>query len=205
MWYLYMLIGLYLLTPILKGFVKDASPKTGAIALTVLSVMSSILPVMSKYGVSLKGWMILTNNPYILLYLTGYYLAFSNLERIKMWHIITVIAICIAVIVFKLIIGIDYMLYYDPNTVVFAVAIFMLFRKLDIRWNVAERLAPYCFGIYLTHTIFLNALAKVLHISPADYLDPWISVPLLAIGTFMAALLSSYLLSNIPPLKKYVL
>ena len=178
---------------------------SAAIALSVLFVMSSVLPFLSKYGVSMKGWMILQNNPYILLYLTGYYLAFSNLERIKRWHIMTVIAICITIIVFKLIIGIDYMLYYDPNTVVFAVAIFMLFRKLDIRWNVADRLAPYCFGIYLTHTIFLNALAKVLHISPADYLDPWISIPLLGIGTFMAALLSSYLMSKIPPLKKYVL
>ncbi len=200
-----MLIGLYLLTPVLKGFADSASSKTILTALLVLFVMSSVLPLMSCYGVLLKGWMMLPNNPYIMLYLAGYFLVTLNVERIKTWHVMTVIMVCVAVIVFKLTIGIDYMLYYDPVSVVFAIAIFLLFKKLDVKCGVADKLAPYCFGVYLTHTVFLNALAKVLHISPADYLNPWVSIPILGCMSFCAALLTSYCLSKVTLLKKYVL
>ena len=205
MWYLYMLIGLYLLTPVLKSFANSASHGTMLTALIVLFVMSSVLPLMSRYGVSLKGWMMLPNNPYIMLYLAGYWLVTLDIERIKAWHAAVVIMVCVAVIVFKLTIGIDYMLYYDPVSVVFAITIFLLFKKMDVKWGVADKLAPYCFGVYLTHTVFLNVLAKVLHISPADYLEPWISIPVLGCMTFSAALLTSYCLSKVTLLKKYVL
>ena len=205
MWYLYMLIGLYLMTPMLKPFVNGSSKNTILIAFAILFVLCSVMPLMIRYGIKLKGWMVFFNNPYLLLYMLGFYLAVIEQFTMKLWSVLLSIVFCVVVIVCKLFIGIDYMLYYDPITILFAASIFMLFKQLNIKWSVADRLAPYCFGIYLTHTVFLNALAKVFHVSPADYLEAWISIPLLGCLTFMAALLTCYMMRKISLLRKYVL
>ena len=205
MWYLYMLIGLYLMTPILKPFMNGSSRNTILIAFAILFAMSSVLPIMERYGIQLKGWMVLKNNPYLLLYMMGFYLAAIEKFKMKLWVIWLSLLFCIMVIVYKLMIGIDYMLYYDPISILLAATIFMLFKQLNVKWEIADRLAPYCFGIYLVHTFFLNALAKVFHISPVDYMEAWISIPMLGCLTFWAALFVSYLMRMIPVLRKYIL
>lgn len=205
MWYLYMLIGLYMLTPLVKQFVNLSSRNTVLAIIGVLFVMSSVFPLMQRYGISLKGWMVLPNNPYILLYMLGFYLLYMEKGRFKLWHIIAGIVFAISVIVYKLTIGIGHMLYYDPMSILLAVCLFMLFKRLDFNWDIANKLNPYCFGIYLVHTAFLNALSKVLHISPADWFNPWLSIPLLAVTTFMLSFCACYCMRKIGFMRKYVL
>ena len=205
MWYLYMLIGLYLMTPILKPFVNNSSRRTFLTAISVLFVMCSIMPTMEHFGINLKSWMIISNNPYVLLYVLGFYLAYLERFTLKKWHLLLVLLACVLVISFKLIEGVDYNLYYDPVSLALAVTIFLLFKRYNFTWDIANRLNPYCFGIYLTHTVFLNALAKVLHFNPADYMSAWFSIPILALVTFGLSFLSCYLLRKIPFMKANVL
>lgn len=200
-----MLIGLYLLTPILKEFVNHASKQTMRIAFLVLFIMCSILPIMEHFGIQLNSWMIIHNNPYLLLYMLGYYFAFLEDGKITVAHLILVIMACIFVIVFKLSIGIDYNIYYAPISIILAVAIFLLFKRVNIVCDIADKLNPYCFGIYLIHTVFTNAIAKIFHFNPADYFSAWICIPLLGGCVFLLSLSSCYLLRKISFLKKYVL
>lgn len=205
MWYLYMLTGLYLLTPILKAFVNNSSKQTMRIAFAVLFFLCSILPTMEHFGVQLKSWMIIHNNPYILLYVLGYYFVFLENSNIRTWYLILSIITCVLIILFKLSMGIEYNLYYDPISIVLAVSIFLLFKRMNITWSVADKLNPYCFGIYLVHTIFTNAIMKIFHFNPADYLNAWISIPLLACLIFLMSLISCYFLRKIPFMRKHVL
>lgn len=205
MWYLYMLLGLYMLTPLVKLFVTHSSRRTILVVMAVLFVMSSVFPVMQRYGISLKGWMVLPNNPYILLYMLGFYLLYMERDVLKIWHIAIGILIAVGVIIYKLTIGIGYMLYYDPNSILLATSIFLLFKRLNLNWELANNLNPYCFGIYLVHTVFLNVMAKVLHVNPADWFNPWLSIPLLAMVTFILSYFTCYCMRKIPFMRKYVL
>lgn len=67
MYYLYMLIGLYLITPILKPFLLKASNKDLIVALSTLGLLSSVLPTLNAYGISIGSYMIL-GTPYIYIY-----------------------------------------------------------------------------------------------------------------------------------------
>ena len=60
MWYLYMLIGLYLLLPLFKKFIYYSSIVDEFILLAVLFVMGFIIPTINSYSdSSLNNWMIL--------------------------------------------------------------------------------------------------------------------------------------------------
>ncbi len=208
MWYLYMLIGLYLLTPILKPFVTNSDNSSLLIAFGVLFIMCSIMPYFEKYGVGFNssgnGWMIIKNNPYILLYMLGFYISSKEIKISKKtsWIVFWGI-LCIFLIRFFF--GINDFMYYDPVAILLSASLFLLFKQLNLSWNIADKLAPYCFGIYLTHPFFYNILSKVLHISPADYMEAWVSIPLLGCLTFLASLLLCYIMRKIPFLTKYVL
>ena len=70
MWYLYMLIGLYLITPIIKPFVVKASDRDWLAALGLLFVLSSLFPTLNAMGAGLRGYMFFST-PYLFIYLLG--------------------------------------------------------------------------------------------------------------------------------------
>ena len=78
MWYLYMLIGLYLILPILKGFIRNVRDSDFIFILIVLFISNSILPwVTSLFNISL-GIQIQTASIYIFYTLIGYYLSINK-------------------------------------------------------------------------------------------------------------------------------
>ncbi len=73
-----------------------------------------------------------------------------------------------------------------------------------MNWNIANKLAPYCFGIYLMHPVFINFVYKFLNINEE------VVVPILNfIGFFLLftllSLVGTYILMKIPFMKKHVL
>lgn len=194
-----------MLTPLLRQFVSTSSKKDIQVLIILLFVMCSILPILQYHNIALKGWMIIPNNPYILLCLLGYYLVFLETGQLKKIYLLITLSICILIVIIMLFYGINCIQYYDPILIIFACAVFLVFKHYNIKWIVADKLAPYCFGVYLTHTFFLNSLAKVFHFNPSNYMNAWLSVPLLSLCVFFAALGMSYMLSKVTFLKKYVL
>ncbi len=205
MWYLYMLLGLYLVTPIIKPFVVEASDTELKISLGLLFVLSVLFPLIERMGVDLEGYMIITT-PYIFIYVLGYYLcwrASAQWTRNK-WLLAAIIVACVVVLFER--IHHNMMLYGSVDLVIIiqAIAIFLLFKSINKRSKVADILTPYCFGVYLLQAVFANVAYKVLAIDKA------IGVPFynwIGLGTlfFLFSLAGSFLLSKFPPLRKYVL
>lgn len=81
MWYLYMLIELYLITPIIKPFAVNASNKDWEIALGLLFIISSLLPTLNNMGIEITSYMIISS-PYIIIYLLGYWLCWKAPQKI---------------------------------------------------------------------------------------------------------------------------
>ena len=213
MWYLYMLIGLYLLTPVVKPFVNQSSKRNVEVALLVLFVMSSLLPSLKKYGLPIDGWMMLP--PYLFYYILGYYMAHLESWKIKSWHCFLAFALFIVVNCFRMYVSIsnsgnllisdEYSKYYDVNTLIGALAVFLLFKRLDIKWDFADRLRIYCFAIYIIHPVFINLAYKFVKLHPSGLGSPWSSLPLFLVVFFAVSLFISFLLNKIPWLRKYVL
>lgn len=205
MWYLYMLIGLYLITPIIKPFVVKASDRDWTTALVLMFVISSLFPTMNAMGAGLTSWMIIST-PYIFIYMLGYWLCWKAPQKIvdNKTALMVVALFCLAVIVAKCYYGFNYYGYADPITICLAAVLFLLFRSFNVNWKFANWIAPYCFGIYLVHNVFINFAYKFLKIETETV------VPILNfVGFFLLftllSLASTYILMKIPFMKKHVL
>ena len=210
MWYLYMLIGLYLITPIIKPFLNQATDKEVRIALVFMFVVSSVFPTLTNYGTSITSYMIIST-PFIFIYMLGYYLQwrlnYNDKKRNTLICLIILFA-SIASIIIRIYSGINMNGYFDPACILMAAALFILFKQFDISSSFAEKLSPYCFCVYLIHTIFINASYKILHITPLNILgntSPVITIPLFFCIFSIISFTSAWVLMKIPFLKKNIL
>ena len=202
MWYLYMLIGLYLLTPILRSFLFHSSEKTVKTGLSVLFILAIVLPTLQSYGIELDNYITLTPFPFYYL-LGGYCAHFFNTRSTVLPSLMALLFVLAHIV--RLCFG----GYCPPHSDFFecigAVGVFLLFKNTDVRWSLADRLVSYVFAIYILHPVFINSAYKILHFHPTTVLPLWASIPLLTVLFFLLALLLSWLLRLLPPFRKYIL
>ena len=79
--YLYMLIGLYLITPVIKPFVVKASNKDWLAALGLFVCPVIIIPDFECRGSWIDRYMIFST-PYLFIYLLGYWLCWKIPQKI---------------------------------------------------------------------------------------------------------------------------
>lgn len=224
MWFLLMIMGLYILTPILKKIVESES--LTKYFLIVWIVISLLLPTI--YDVIL----LITENSYIVTiinafkfnlnkleialsysgyFVLGYYLYkknFSKKSRIEIYilGIIGAILTTILTMIVSKRMGkyTDlYSKFLSLNVFLQSVAIYV-FAKYHFRTNkVFKNVAKCCFGIYLVHVIVLEKGESILGIN-ALLFNPILSVPLITTSVFLKSLLISEILNKIPILKKYI-
>lgn len=218
MWYLYLILFLYLLTPALQWVLKRLPGPLLYAAMLFLLTGSSILPFMKK----LFAWDALIVLPdggiYLFYYLCGYLFACEERKsggagKSFLWEKCAIfgLAVLFGGMVCSRLFG-DYsvqMAYNYPFTVAASVLMMWLAGKREGRGaskNTAlwESLGELCFAIYLIHPVFVNIFYKFFHITLLDFLIWW-SLP----GTFLTVLFLSmglaWVLHRIPFLRKYVL
>ena len=205
MWYLYMLICLYLLTPLFKAFLEKESRSTVEVALLILFILSSVLPMLKGYGVPVESWMII-NTPFIFYYILGYYLAYLeqfHLGSSAVFLLFLILPITILATCFGLLPAHEIM-YADSFLVIGSAALFLFFKRLDVHWPIATACYPYCFAIYLIHPFFINVARKVCHIDLTTYAPSWLSVLVAFIIFFVVSFVFSWILRRIPFMKKVI-
>ncbi len=210
LWYLYMLIGLYLVTPIVKQFLNNATDSDIRIALVVMFFASSLLPVMKSYGVHIEGYMII-QTPFIFIYMLGYYLQWRTDDAVlKRYTSLTVMIFLLALvsIVARVCCGVRIYGYIDPACIFMAASLFVLLKQNNASSLIAQRLSPYCFCVYLIHTVFINLSYKILHITPVGVMGDAscaITIPMFSVVFALLSFVAAYVLMKVPILKKYVL
>lgn len=73
-----------------------------------------------------------------------------------------------------------------------------------MNWKFANWIASYCFGIYLTHNVFINFAYKFFKIETEMVVPILNFIGFFLLFTFLS-LASTYILMKIPFMKKYVL
>lgn len=207
MWYLYMLIGLYLLLPLFKKFINYSSIVDEFILLAVLFVMGFIIPTINSYSdSSLNNWMILP--PYLCMLVAGDVLSKINTVLTSWSKLIMgglLIIFCIILILLKVIYHVHFNFYIDPILLFLATGLYLIFMSYDGESIAVNKISRYSFAIYIVHPLFVNIIYKVFKINFSEYASSWYYVPLVAVFIWFLSLLFSIALFKISFLKQNVL
>lgn len=215
MWYLYTLIGLYILTPILRIVVNKLNEsELFNVILVFLIGAIGINTINHLLNLEIENYMLV--NIWILYYLVGYYMTLENnklsFKRINNYFIIiTALGFMIILDIFNIV---NYQenlkwIVNGDNIFVFLYSIGMFgcikekFNK-DIKQNkFIEILSKYSFSIYILHPFWINLLYKVFNITPLNF-PIFVGILIMFILIFILTLISSIILKKIPFIKKYI-
>ncbi|MBR4419204.1 MAG: acyltransferase family protein [Clostridia bacterium] len=198
LWYLVILIGLYVVTPVLRIFVKHADKKTSLFILLLLFVTTCVIPTINDYF-DIYIFTFANVDKFIFIYLVGYYLAYTDLIKDKYIYVCGIIGIVFFVIACCF--GVSDQL--DMFMILEAMMIFRMFSsgKLKIKNNkIINCLSKYSLGIYLIHPFWLDLLLNLkIHIT----IFPIFVVEFIFFFYAMImSLLTSMILYRLPLIKK---
>ncbi|MBR0139701.1 MAG: acyltransferase family protein [Firmicutes bacterium] len=228
LWFLYMIAGFYMLTPIFRKIAQDDRLTEYFI---ILSLVFNFLIPQSIALIRLSSpenadWvqdlvynfrmqLVLGYSPY---YLLGYRLSRIKIgKKTKLLLYIAGIAGFIATFAGSAAIArfrgkaVETLYGYSTLNVFFmTIAVFLLFRSLYENKSFAPkarsiigRLSKYSFGVYLVHVLIIRQLKSRLGIYCLSF-DPLLCVPLLTVLVFLLSNAVSALLDRIPFVKKYL-
>lgn len=224
LWFLYVMLGLYLVTPILRAFVRGASRGAFHWFFILTFLVSSLLPTLQKLWPAQlalpMAWLdrmdIFLVLGYVGCYVAGYYLKNYTLGRLAEF-IIYILGILGAVITVwgSAALSIHHgsfrealFEYRAPNVIFMAVAVFVLFRYvLGVSEERSRRqrlggVARITFGIFLIHEFFVMLL-RYFGVSTLSF-NPILSVPVLSAAVFLCSFVVAWLISKIPLLGRYL-
>ena len=209
LWYVYMLIGLYFIIPIISKFVRNATENEVLYFLLLwFAVMMIGQPYLYRFNPQIDLHYI---GGYIGYLVLGHYLTFKELPRrfdrdwfgtlLFVIFIIIVTGTYLACQHYK---GLSTVFYepVSPTILAFSASIFILARLTAIDWpsrlkRLRDFVGRYTFGIYLSHALVLTLIDDLLGIN-YKLCTPAVSIPLTAFICFSLSLLLVYLISKLP-------
>ena len=217
-WFLPMLLGPYLLTPVLRAFVRGAAQGEMRWFFLLVFGAAMVLPTLLAIRPSktVSTWMNQLDLRMVLgygsYYILGYCLKTCRLSRRKE-GLIYLLGLAGAVwtaagtawLSAEMGPRFTFYGYFSPNVACMASAVFLLFRRLPEGANAGRWTGPLAgitFGIYLCHDLFLMLL-RHWGVSTLSF-APVLSVPVLTLGVFGCAALTAWLLSRLPVLGRYL-
>ncbi|MBR5597453.1 MAG: acyltransferase family protein [Lachnospiraceae bacterium] len=195
MWFVYSIIGVYLVIPVLHCFMKQGN--TNIIILTTLLLFFSILiPAISKnfpFGVELPI------DGYLVYVCFGGMIAKCTID--KKWKYLSLGTIVLSIVYLCVNVGKQLFVFKHPIVCFMAMGIFLLISHADFKSNkMILEIAKCSWGIYLIHPFFMNIALKVLKIDLFSGML-YIKLFIFAIVLFVISLITTYILRKIPVIK----
>jgi surface polysaccharide O-acyltransferase-like enzyme len=225
-WYLYMLIGLYIFTPVLRIVVAHVDRKTFKYFLIAWLLGPLLVPLLDLLGYSLDGNLLIV--PWwIGYYLLGVYLLNVKVRRRILLSLLTLALALTAVGTYFMAAFIAYFLggaqiyffqdYFSPTMLLASVTLFLLLNTVQAPSNQTEprhpkiswllkKISENTLPIYLLHMIIIESLQLGyfgFKISSTT-LNSIIEVPLISVVTLFICLAVIIPLKKIPGLKKLI-
>lgn len=175
MWYVYVLLGFYLMLPLMATFVQSVDKGTFRFTLATLAITTMLIPTINNLaGTSFTTIVPITGFSVFYLLLGGYVRAHGLNITQRMKSIgAGLIAVDIALeILWMAATGTGPTALESPDNPLIAIYSIVLIATFKEVMNVknppalVSALSKYSFGIYIVHPIVLNALYKGLGISP---------------------------------------
>lgn len=233
LWFLFMLIGLYLITPILRLFVKPEN-KQYLYYFVVLSCIFQFIPVIIDLFLDQGDAAVKYSNMFYLDFVGGFvsyyilgWLIAEDWEKFKRYKTFICLAgVCSISIIF---IGCElltssscraYKTLYSSLSFpmfVYSFSVFVFLKdfaeqienRLALNFkNFVFRLAALSLGVYLIHPMVLesvkrNLLKNIFAVTPQNA-NPFVYILILFLITTVVSFIFTYLISKVPYLKKIV-
>lgn len=216
-WYLYVLVGLYLFTPILRIFIAHAEAIVVKYFITLWIIGVSILPFFGLFTTFELTDNLFTLTGYVGYLVLGIFLATVKMRR-KTPAILAILGIALTAFgtyVMAATVGGSEMYffqqYFSPTVILSSVALFLLLltvqppseqkeNKPPIRNKVFKIISLNTLGIFLIHVMINESIQKgyLGFTINRDLLNPIIEVPLLAVIVLLISLAILLLLKKIP-------
>lgn len=167
LWFLYMIVGLYLATPILAGYLKHSGERGALYIILIWLAFNTAVPLANVFfdvRVNIYGQMF---SGHVGLFVLGYYLRFVGKFDRKILLAVAVLSITFTAVA-------TYLLNQEsqsfnrllentllPNNFITAIAIFLLLRDTELSPRVgfaATAISALSFGVYLIHPIFIQLI-----------------------------------------------
>jgi len=214
LWYLYMIAGLYLVTPFLRQVVIGNPEKAQLLFIVGGFVIASIETSLTHFKGGQSATFFSSFLPYIAYFVAGHYLYIhSNKSQRKFCLLFAIVGgglVAFGTGISLTMLGpkswsIMYS-YLNPIVIVMSLCVFRFGMGFQFRSEkspaLLRRIAPITLGIYLIHPFWLIILAKFgLN---AFFIYPMIGIPLTSIAAFGLSAVSSGLMGSIPFLKTIV-
>lgn len=205
LWYLYMLIGLYLITPILKVFINNCSDTKLYYFLIILFIFNFIIPLINGITGMQVAFTISFAGTNLFFYLLGYVFHSRKIVIPKSVALCgLIIGICYLFLMYLLNSPIDvqkvtYSNNFNIDILVdlIPVSIFVLFcNEEDMKkTKIVSYMSEQSFGVYIFHAVFLNFIYKVLKLPSQFYKG--IKLLLLWVIVFIITLLLSLIVTTV--------
>ncbi|MGG7177091.1 acyltransferase [Clostridium paraputrificum] len=204
LWYIYMLLILYLLSPLFYKLLEGKSLKkslTISIGLCVLGSIMEIIKNITGINIWIFWWIEFSG-----LFTLGYVLKDFKIKN-KRW-LFFAIALIVELVstiwsIYLLNIGNDLWFFFHlglvPNAQITTIMIYLFANSFEGKNSILSRISKYTLGIYLYHPLIIVTVVKII--------DTGIIILNIFIGTvvaFLVPLVIMIFLYKIKPIRKFI-
>ncbi|MBQ8134979.1 MAG: acyltransferase family protein [Clostridia bacterium] len=228
MWFLFMIVGLYMIIPFLRVIIKNdfLTRYFLFLALIFAFIFPQFISIISvgfdKYGSFIQSVIDNINMKFVLGYtfyfVLGYYINKISISS-KQFRILFGLGILgfFTTIISSMIVT-NYtnepngMFYgnFTLNVMLEAIFIFIVVKQSCKRINFSEKakliifkLSKYSFGAYLIHAFWISAINKILGLNTLSF-NSFLAVPIIGVLVFILSFGVSAMFNHIPILNKYI-
>ena len=220
LWFLYMITGLYLVTPLLRTYIKHSSSKERISLIVMILILASSYSLINSLVLGNERSIFTIFVPYIGYYLCGYQLRFIDPRKISPKYLASVLILCVIYTAMLTDVFVKTLgqpngrfLYncFSPPVIVMSIAVFWAAylischaKPLEGLAKVAvERVASATLGIYVLHPVFLEYIRDRLskHATDGNF---WLGLAVVPVITFIGCYLITSLIMRIPVLRRVV-
>ena len=226
MWFLFIIIGLYLIVPLLNKIVEDSKL---AVYFVILAFLFTFLfpQMIELIGLKHTGPSEILNEfiskfrlEFVLGY-SGYFVLGYLLSRMRINKVAEIVIYLIGICGFVITIvvsawfarsDISTGIIFDEltvNVLLCSVAVFVFAKqhlnkpfKNEKAAGILSFLSKCTFGVYLVHPLVIDCLRRFVGVSALSF-NPIISIPMIALLVFIISMVISAIMNRIPFVKKW--
>jgi surface polysaccharide O-acyltransferase-like enzyme len=173
LWFLFIVIGLYLVTPALRAFIRNSSFNERILIISIIFILASCYSLINILFLRNKWSIFSIFIPYIGYYLFGYQVRLIDPKKIPLKYIVA--ALILSAIYIAMLTGFfvdtkgtvnnEFVFdFFSPPVIIIAIAIFWaayiadnnLKKIKQSKGTLIERVASTTFGIYVIHPVILE-------------------------------------------------
>ncbi len=222
LWFVYLIIGLYLIVPLLRLWVNDANKKYVEYFIILSIIFTYIIPQIISIGSNYSNLFehindIIENNlslkyvgGFTTYFILGWYINNYELKNKRIIYILGLFGVLITIMgtyILSNTTGKALQMHGNLyiNVLFQAVAVFVIikdkFKNMHTN-NLINSISKYSLGIYAIHVLIETIMYRIIKIVNIDF--ALINIPVVFIVSVVLSYLISFILSKIPVLKKVV-